>query len=69
MLDDNEKLALVARSTPPSVNYRFRLEDPRVLSAAVAATYLLITPPSFGWASVALAACVKITQRVGFLPG
>jgi nitroreductase len=69
MLDDNEKLALVERSTRPWVNYRFRLEDPRVLSAAAAATYLLIAPAAFGWTSVALAACVKITQRVGFLAG
>ena len=67
MLDDNEKLSLVERSTQPWVNYRFRLEDPWVLSAAAAATYLLITPASFGWTSVALAACVKITPRVGFI--
>lgn len=69
MLDDNKNRTLIARSTRPWVNYRFRLEDPRFLSAAAAATYLLITPASFGWASVFLAACVKITQRVGFIAG
>lgn len=69
MLNKNEKLALTARSTAPLVDHRFRLEDPRVLYAAAAGTYLLAVPAAFGWSTVALAACVAITRRVGFIDG
>ncbi len=55
------------RSTAPPVDHHFRLEDPRVLFAAAAGTYLLAVPAAFGWSTVALAICVKIIQRVGFI--
>jgi len=67
MLHRNEKPALAARSAPAWVDYRFRLEDPRVLFSVVAATYVMAVPPAFGWSTVALAACVKLVQRVGFI--
>jgi hypothetical protein len=69
MLDGNKKLARVENPPAPVVDYRFRLEDPRTLFTVVAATYLMAVPAAFGWASVALALCMGLIQRVGFLDG